>query len=306
MEKISENIEKIIRVIAVLTFIGGFLVSLRFIWEAIDYSDFDTFLISIAILVGSFVTAVFIFGFSITIEKLKENVSDQKVIIRALDNIEKKLKSNVYNDTLDIVQSNIIDECVDVNDTKDSEDIQMSKNNADLEKCTQLLNSGAITQEEFDLKQAELINIKYEKSLADLKNAETVDEYEKLNIEFNEYGDFKNSKEYAKECQDKIEYLKSNYGTVRIKLESNFLSGVVNSGMFIKIKGQKEVISGMKHGDVLELKVGAGNCILNIGNSVCPIIDSLPFELKRFATVTIGVKSTLFSCKLHIINQSDN
>ncbi|MCM1115732.1 MAG: zinc ribbon domain-containing protein [Clostridium sp.] len=80
MNRIYEKTGKIIRIIGVLTFACGMIVSLRFIWEAIDYSDFDAFLIAIGIIIGSFVSAMMIIGFSIIIEKLKESVEIQKSI----------------------------------------------------------------------------------------------------------------------------------------------------------------------------------------------------------------------------------
>lgn len=85
MKKIYEQIEKIIRIIGVLTFIGGLIVSFRFIWEAIDYSDVDSFLIAIGIIIGSFVSAIMIVGFSVIIEKLKKIVDNQNTILKKFD-----------------------------------------------------------------------------------------------------------------------------------------------------------------------------------------------------------------------------
>lgn len=147
---------------------------------------------------------------------------------------------------------------------------------------------------------------KYEKSLAEYKNAETIEDYIKLCSDFSEYGNFKDSKELVIQCQEKIEYLKTNYGTVKVKLESNFNSTGTDSTVFIKVGGQRKVISGMKSGSVFEFQVGVGECKASIGNQNCQGVDSLIFRLKRDANVTIGAKMTLFSYKLHIISQSDN
>ncbi len=147
---------------------------------------------------------------------------------------------------------------------------------------------------------------KYEKSLAEYKNAETIEDYIKLCSDFSEYGNFKDSKELVIKCQEKIKYLKTNYGTVKVKLESNFNSTGSDSTVFIKVGGQRKAISGMKSGSVFEFQVGVGECKVSIGNQNCQGVDSLIFRLKRDANVTIGAKMTLFSYKLRIISQSDN
>jgi len=128
LEKISSNIAKIIKFIGVITFICGFIVSLRFIWEAIDYSDFDAFLIAIAILIGSFISAVFILGFSIIIEKLKESVGNQEEIIKLLnkDNIEEKSTNNESDNVSDIVQSKELDEHIENTEQDITESVKVT------------------------------------------------------------------------------------------------------------------------------------------------------------------------------------
>lgn len=102
MEKVYNQIEKIIKIIGVIVFICGVIASIPFIFEAISDSDFVGFIVSVAIIVGSFITAICFIGFSVIIEKLKESVNIQKSILQRLND---KIINNNADEIKDIINT---------------------------------------------------------------------------------------------------------------------------------------------------------------------------------------------------------
>lgn len=100
---IVNKIEKIIRIISVVTFLSGVIISLRFIWESIDCYDFEALFIAIAIIIDSFILSIFMMGFSVIVQKLKESVNIQNEILRRfnLDEEEKLNASKINSENTD-------------------------------------------------------------------------------------------------------------------------------------------------------------------------------------------------------------
>lgn len=93
MYTIKKHIAKIIRIISVLTLIGGVSTSFGYLVD-------EEPLIAFAIFIGSIIISIFIISYSVIIEELKENTTKQNEIFQQLIKFNKSVKTAVFENKL--------------------------------------------------------------------------------------------------------------------------------------------------------------------------------------------------------------
>jgi tetratricopeptide (TPR) repeat protein len=133
----------------------------------------------------------------------------------------------------------------------------------------------------------------YEKVVSDFKQASTIQDFQKFEKAFNSFGNFLQAAEYAQSCREKVHWMETNIGTLNVK----FTTYINDQGFGVSVDGNKTVLNRVDIGKTLKYTLPVGKHKLVIFNQNFTMRKD--FEIKRDETVTINVKSTLFSYKVY-------
>ena len=132
----------------------------------------------------------------------------------------------------------------------------------------------------------------FEKARGQFHLLKTIEDYEALKNEFISFGDYPEAKEWAEKCDEKIEYIKMDRGTLKIVFDSD----VRESDFGIRICGKDIRLGRVSQGKVLEYQLPAGQ------QSICFFNTSYAqphrINIQRKSVLTIHFRSTWTAYKV--------
>ena len=132
----------------------------------------------------------------------------------------------------------------------------------------------------------------YESAVVRLQNVKTISACEQLKEEFISFGDFMDSKDYVTKCNEKIEWLRNDTGTLKIVFDSS----ITDSEFGVIVDDKKTILGRISVGKILEFKMQSGEHTIRFFNGSYVITHTT--DIKRDKTNIVHMKSTFFNYKI--------
>ena len=166
--------------------------------------------------------------------------------------------------------------------------------NSNYKKVLRFGDDDLINQVQELKKQAEFKQIRpiYEKTVQQMASAQTIEDYEGLKKTFLSFDGFLESEKYIQQCDERITWLLSNNGTLRIVFDS----GIMETSFGINIDGKKHTIGRVNNGEQLEYKLKAGKHSVSFycANYDLPHVSTIV----RDKTTVLHMRATLLKYKV--------
>ncbi len=169
-------------------------------------------------------------------------------------------------------------------------------NNQNYNKVIRFGDSSLVSQIE-DLKNLAMQNYlskfrpAYEAAVAKFGKAKTIHDCEEVKETFISFGAYADSADYIKKCDEKIDWLKNDMGTLKIVFDSS----ISDTGFGIVLEGKRIKLGSVSSGQTLKYQLATGKRQIGFCNSnyVLPHIVTI----ERNKTTVVHMWATIFKYK---------
>ncbi|MCR4594267.1 MAG: hypothetical protein K5761_04365 [Clostridiales bacterium] len=134
----------------------------------------------------------------------------------------------------------------------------------------------------------------FENAVQRFNTLKTIEEFARLKNEFLSFGDYPDAKEWAMRCDERIEYIKTDQGILRIVFDSD----VKESEFGIRVAGNDFRLGRVSGGRVLEYRLQSGQQTICFFNS--SYTQPLRVDIRRDIVTTVHFRATWLEYKVWV------